>query len=164
MKSKIKHEGSSDMGLKTSAIGFTEPGESHGAGDCSFVTYDERIAESNSGFFFDLLENAPDAFFGLTPEGVITYLNPAFETLTGWERNEWIGRPIADIFVEDLDSELCGALKFENGSQRRVFEYDIRLKGGSSLNAEITVSVCMRGDKHASIVGSIRDNTVTKRS
>lgn len=164
MKSKIKQEVSLDTGLKPSPIGFTESAESFGMHDSSFATYGERAAESDSGFFFELLENAPDCFFGLTPEGIITYLNPAFETLTGWERDEWIGRPLADIFVEDADSGLSAFLKFENGGERRVFESDIRLKCGGPLNAEISVSVCMREGKHASVVGSIRDNTARKRS
>lgn len=151
-----------DTGLKPSPIGLTESAESFGMHGSSFVTYGEMAAESGSGFFFELLENAPDCFFGLTPEGIITYLNPAFETLTGWERNEWIGKPLADIFVEDADSGLSASLKFENGGERRVFESDIRLKGGGPLNAEI--SVCMREGKHASVMGSIRDNTVRKRS
>lgn len=165
MKSKIKREGSSDTGLKPSPGGFTESGESFGGDESSFIPYDESEAESNSGFFFELLENAPDSFFGLTPEGIIAYINPAFETLTGWKRGEWIGRPLSDLFVENGRGDAVrDSLKLEYGGQRRVIETDIRLNGGGSLNAEISVSVYTREGKYASIVGSIRDNTGRKRS
>jgi len=164
MKSKFKHEGPSDTVLKPSPTGFTESGGSLGPGEYAYAPY-ESDGENGKGFFFEILENAPDSFFSLTPEGVITYINPAFEALTGWERGEWIGRPFRDLFIEDMgDDALRDSLKFENGGQRRVIEADIRLNDGSSLSVEISVSAYTREGKHEGIVGSIRDNTVRKRS
>jgi len=164
MKSKFRHEGSSDTGINPSPVGFTESGASFGIGEGSFDSY-ESVTEKDRGFFFEILENAPDVIFNLTPEGVITYINPAFETLTGWKCGEWIGSPLSDLFVDDRGGDAVrDSLKFENGGQRRVIEADMRLNGGSSLNVEISVSVCTQEGKHAVIVGSIRDNTGRKRS
>ena len=96
-----------------------------GPGEYAYAPY-ESDGENGKGFFFEILENAPDSFFSLTPEGVITYINPAFEALTGWERGEWIGRPFRDLFIEDMgDDALRDSLKFENGGQRRVIEADM---------------------------------------
>src|SRR5213080_680188 len=40
-----------------------------------------------------LVEGVRDIIFALSPEGTIASLNPAFETITGWRREEWVGRP-----------------------------------------------------------------------
>src|SRR5437773_7460928 len=36
-----------------------------------------------------LVEGVRDIIFALSPEGTIASLNPAFETITGWRREEW---------------------------------------------------------------------------
>src|SRR5436309_1526807 len=40
-----------------------------------------------------LVEGVRDIIFALSPEGTIASLNPAFETIAGWRREEWVGRP-----------------------------------------------------------------------
>ena len=42
-----------------------------------------------------------DVVFSLTPEGVITILNPAFQESTGLEPGEWIGRPYIELVHPD---------------------------------------------------------------
>ncbi len=120
---------------------------------------------SRAGFFFDLVEYAPEVFFGLTPGGVIIYINPSIETLAGWGRDAWIGRPFSDLLVLDNgNGPARDYLKYENRMRTRVFEADIRLCDGGSLNAEVTLSFRLRRGKVAGIVGTLRDNTRRKRS
>src|SRR5438132_5621607 len=42
-----------------------------------------------------LVEGVRDIIFALSPEGTIASLNPAFETITGWRREEWVGRSVS---------------------------------------------------------------------
>src|SRR5438132_1353415 len=50
-----------------------------------------------------LVEGVRDIIFALSPEGTIASLNPAFETITGWRREEWVGRPFERlVHPEDL--------------------------------------------------------------
>jgi PAS domain S-box-containing protein len=96
----------------------------------------------------------------MTPEGIITYINPAFETLTGWERSTWIGRPFSDLLVDAAGAKLShNPLGFENGDRKKVFESYILASGGGSLSAEVSLSFRMKGDKVIGVVGSVRDNT-----
>src|SRR5437588_685623 len=44
-----------------------------------------------------LVEGVRDIIFALSPEGTIASLNPAFETIAGWRREEWVGRPAGGI-------------------------------------------------------------------
>jgi two-component system, chemotaxis family, CheB/CheR fusion protein len=39
-----------------------------------------------------------DAVLTTDPEGRVTYMNPAAESLTGWEAGESLGRPLEDVF------------------------------------------------------------------
>ena len=49
----------------------------------------------------NLFESVRDLVYTLSADGVITSLNPAFDTLTGWSRDEWIGRPVNDLIHPD---------------------------------------------------------------
>src|SRR6266571_3870019 len=48
-----------------------------------------------------LVEGVRDIIFALSPEGTIASLNPAFETLTGWRREEGVGRPFERLVRAD---------------------------------------------------------------
>jgi PAS domain S-box-containing protein len=51
--------------------------------------------------FRHLFEGARDVIITLSEEGVVTSLNPAFEHITQWASDEWIGQPIAPLFHAD---------------------------------------------------------------
>src|SRR3989442_12298828 len=44
-----------------------------------------------------LVENAKDVIFTLSTGGMISSLNPCFETITGWSLADWLGTPFARI-------------------------------------------------------------------
>jgi PAS domain S-box-containing protein len=53
--------------------------------------------------FRNLVEGARDVIFTLSSEGVITSLNPAFERITQWTRDAWVGRHFRELLhPEDL--------------------------------------------------------------
>src|SRR5947209_14566890 len=39
-----------------------------------------------------------DAVLTTDPDGLVTYLNPVAETLTGWSAAEALGKPLEDVF------------------------------------------------------------------
>lgn len=159
VKSKVKHHIVPEMGLKPAALDLIEPIKTILDGASSSVSYNSECA-GGGDYFFGLLEESPDVFFSLTPEGTITYINPAIESLTGWERDMWIGRPFSDLLVSDTgDNTARNYLEFEDGRQRRVFEADIRLSGGGSISTEVSVSFSAKRGDFTGIIGSLRDNT-----
>src|SRR5229473_2598307 len=56
-----------------------------------------------------LVEGVRDIIFALSPEGTIASLNPAFETIAGWRREEWVGQPFERlVHPEDLPVGILG--------------------------------------------------------
>ncbi len=48
-----------------------------------------------------LIESSPDAVILYNPEGKVLYVNPAFERIYGWSRQEWLGRRIDFVPIEE---------------------------------------------------------------
>ncbi len=62
---------------------------------------EERLRKSEEQYR-TVFEIAPDLIFSLSAnDGTITSLNPAFERLTGWSHNEWLGRSFKKLVHPD---------------------------------------------------------------
>jgi len=78
-----------------------------------------------------LIESASDIISTVSTEGILTSLNPAFENILGWPRNDWIGKHVLDlIHPEDVpaaESVLKAALR---GERPPVHDIRIRTRSG----------------------------------
>ena len=59
-----------------------------------------NIPDLSDGYRY-LVENAMEIIFTLSPDGTITYINPAYEELSGFTRSELIGKPFFSIMETD---------------------------------------------------------------
>lgn len=126
--------------------------------------FQERI-KNDEDFFRDLIETVPDVIFSLSPEGEITFLNSAFEMLTGWRRQDWIGRPFTELVGFKQRKKFREAFsKLTNEQLHQHMEIPIILKEGEYLTAEVTVRHQMRDGEVIRILGTARDITERKRS
>jgi PAS domain S-box-containing protein len=107
-----------------------------------------------------LVESARDAIITITSKGTFTSLNRAFETLTGWSREEWIGKTFSDLFHPDdaRDVQLLFRQALE-GMTPPVQEYRLRTKSGDSLLGEMTITPQMENGKIVGVLGIARDVT-----
>jgi len=96
---------------------------------------------------------------------VVTSLNPAFETITGWSRADWIGKPFPSIVhPDDLSSALTafhGALRGEVSS---TLELRVRTRSGEYLVGEFIMPPLIADGKVVGISGIARDITERKRA
>ncbi|MEM2780493.1 MAG: PAS domain S-box protein [Candidatus Bathyarchaeia archaeon] len=124
----------------------------------------ERALAESERRYRTLVETAPDVIYTLSSDGKIISLNPAFEKITGWKREEWIGKPFVEIIhpddvakaVESFRRILAGKLEIE------PLELRVHAKSGEYLVGEfVSVPLIVNGE----IVGELgiaRDVTSRK--
>jgi PAS domain S-box-containing protein len=88
-----------------------------------------------------LIKNAPDAIVMLDVHGNFTSINPFCETLTGWARDEWIGRPfLGQVHSDDaarMKACLADAL---DGRMTPMAEARVLNKAGEFLWMEFIIT------------------------
>jgi diguanylate cyclase (GGDEF)-like protein/PAS domain S-box-containing protein len=112
--------------------------------------------------FRSFLEANPIPLVIYDLEGLIRYLNPAFENTFGWDRNEVIGQKIPFIPPEEMEPSLNHIRKVLEGAVPPNFETRRLTKAGELL--EINLTSFRYNDEEgnpAGIVAMLRD--VTKR-
>lgn len=117
----------------------------------------EQLQQSEEQFR-SLFESARDAMFSLLTNGVIKSLNPAFETITGWERAEWLGKSFLELLhpedrlpAERVFGEVIAGKRFTPQ------EYRIVTKSGGYLPTEFTTTPLLVEGKVVGILGIGRD-------
>ncbi len=119
-----------------------------------------RLSEAR---YRSVVNNAGDLIFTLSGEGIYLSLNPAFEKISGWPVQEWIGKSFSplvpptelprafDVLQKTLREEAVG-----------VFELPVRKKSGDYFTGEFTVAPLREGDSII-LLGICRDVSERKR-
>jgi len=113
-----------------------------------------------------LVEAAPDVIYTVSAEdGSFTSLNPAFETLTGWSRAEWLGKPLMGIVhPDDLPLAIETFQKASRGETHPPYELRVLSKSGEYLVGEFTSTPHVKDGKVVGELGIARDITKRKRA
>ena len=132
--------------------------------------YNQRILDSlkeSEAKFKTLFENASDYIVYIDAEGTILETNDAVEQLTGFKREEVIGRNFAEIgFTRpELGRK---ALKLVRdvfaGRPTQITEYENLRKDGTVVTIEANPRLVKKGGKPIGILAVIRDITERKRA
>jgi PAS domain S-box-containing protein len=107
-----------------------------------------RISESR---YRSLVDRARDVIFTLSPDGRITSLNPAFETVTGLPAAEWVGRPFSALIASEKAEEIWTALRQTPGP---ALEVPVRAASGERV---LEVVLAMSLDASVDLLGIGRD-------
>ncbi|MGB7575022.1 MAG: PAS domain S-box protein, partial [Thermodesulfobacteriota bacterium] len=125
---------------------------------------EEALRESEQRYR-NLVENAPDVIFTLAPDGTITSLNPAFETITGWSGAEWLHKQFAPMLhPSDLSQGLELFQLFLKGEKIAPFQFKVLTKSGDYLVADFTVAPQIQNQSVIGILGIARDITERKKA
>ncbi len=131
--------------------------------------YDRKRAESalreSQERYRMLIETSPDIIYTVSADDcTIRSLNSAFERVTGWPRDPWIGMPFVD-FIHPDDRQL--ALKtFDEalqGKPRKRYELRCLTASGEYRTAEFTSSALAERERVVAALGIARDITDRKR-
>jgi PAS domain S-box-containing protein len=110
-----------------------------------------------------LVESAGDVLFCLSPEGIITFLNPVFETLTGWQRSEWIGRSFTSLIHSDDLPDAAAAFRcLLEGKSLAATDWRVLTESGFIVGEFITAAK-VEGGKTTMVLGTVRDITKRKK-
>jgi PAS domain S-box-containing protein len=112
----------------------------------------------------DFLENANDFIFTLDRNGCFDYLNNRFTSLTGFEKEDWLGNSFLEIIAASDRESALNSYRMAHQGKARIFESRIL---SSQKHSDTVLSINITPIfEHGSIVGSIgiaRDVTDQKK-
>jgi two-component system cell cycle sensor histidine kinase/response regulator CckA len=120
----------------------------------------EEAVQRSEEQYRTLVDGVKDVIFALSPEAVVTALNPAFEEITGWTREEWLGKPFVGLLHPD-DVRTARALieTVLRGESRGEVRLRVRTRGGEHRIGEFRANVQRRDGEPVGIYGIVRDIT-----
>lgn len=110
------------------------------------------------------VENSADAIVMARPDGVIYYVNPSFENVTGYSRAEAVGKNPSILRVESTPDETYKSL-WQSIIAKKPWRGELynRRKNGEIYPVELTVSpVLDEHDEIISVLGIHRDITLAR--
>ena len=132
--------------------------------DVTKLTINERISASNEEKYFSLVEEFPDGIITGNLMGYVTYVNPAFCRLTGFSKDEIIGRHalrLQTVISKDIKGYWNLVKQLLTGGKEKIyFEFPYDRKDGSVGIGETYVNVIHYKGKRE-LIGICRD--ITKR-
>jgi two-component system, sporulation sensor kinase E len=120
----------------------------------------ETLLEESRQQYRSLFEYSLDIVSMLDLNGTITNLNPQFEKITGFRRDEYIGKNLADLIPEPYRQKVLEkvASVVENCSPQ-TFELQLMHKNGKPLTFQSTTLPIIVNEKIAGIICNSRDVT-----
>ncbi|MEW6001600.1 MAG: PAS domain S-box protein [Nitrospirota bacterium] len=125
---------------------------------------EERLQRSEERYR-NLVENAIDVIFTLSIDGKITSLNPAFETITGWSRTEWLGKDFSPlIHPDDLSLALQNFKRALSGEIPPTCELRVLSKSGEYVIGEFITAPQVENGRVINLLGVARNITERKET
>jgi PAS domain S-box-containing protein len=134
------------------------------AGIAQDITERKRAEEAwreSEERYRELFENAKDAIYVHDLSGRYTSVNRAAEELSGFTREEIMGKHFSDfVSARDLEQVLCRKLDEENET---VYEVELVTRSGQRVPVEISSRVIYENGVAVGVQGTARDITDRKR-
>jgi PAS domain S-box-containing protein len=125
----------------------------------------EEAVRRSEQQYRDLVETAQDVVFTLGVDGTFSSLNRAFETITGWPREEWIGAFFPPLVHPDDLATAFGALTtIAGGKPLTASELRISHAKGGYVVGEFTITPQVEDGQVVGALGIARDITERKRA
>jgi PAS domain S-box-containing protein len=124
----------------------------------------EEIIKEREVQYRELVETARDAIYTLSADGTFTSLNAAFESATGWKRDEWLGKPFVDVLhPNDVPKIRERFGRSTSGEPQPLEEIHIKTKSGKYVLVELSTVPQTRNGKVVGVLGIGRDITERKQ-
>jgi PAS domain S-box-containing protein len=125
----------------------------------------EQALRESEERYRDLVENANDVVYTLDLEGNLTSVNKAAETITGYSRDQLIGKNLAGLLTpESVEANRAMLTRKLEGEERTNYEMDMRSVDGRILMFEIGSKLVYRDGKPTGVQGIARDITSRRQA
>jgi len=125
------------------------------------LTTKERELQDSNRFLSMIMDNASDAIFSLDGKGRFTHVNDATARITGYTREQLLGRPFAMLFPAEVrETRTQRLLALMRGDRRVTHQLvDIERADGSSRTLQYAITPLADDDELGAIVGTAEDVT-----
>jgi PAS domain S-box-containing protein len=124
----------------------------------------ERESQESEKKYRDLVESINDAIYVADANGVITYISPAIESISGYRSSEIVGRSFAEfIYPQDLPRVREQLEKFLSGHVEPT-EYRVVIKSGDTRWIRSSSRPIFEGDRVIGLRGVITGIDERKRA
>ena len=119
----------------------------------------EHALRRSEARYRDLFENATDMIATVDIAGRFTAVNAAFANTLGYDRDELIGRPLAELVPDEWHSVLADARedKLDNDRSATVYKHDLRARDGHTVPVEVASRVIVEDGRPIGIEAICRD-------
>ncbi|MFP3983623.1 MAG: sigma 54-interacting transcriptional regulator [Desulfurivibrionaceae bacterium] len=112
------------------------------------------------------LDNVADGVFTVDASWEISSFNSAAENITGWERDEVIGKSCTDVFQSNICGKKC--LLYESIRKKApVIDRSIFMKDRNGNSIPVSISAAPLYDHEGNVLGAVetfRDNSITLKN
>jgi PAS domain S-box-containing protein len=145
-----------DIGMPTCLMGTVQ--------DITERKRTETVLRESERQYRRLVENSLDIIFTLSTDGKFSSLNPAFETITGWSRAEFLGKSFTPIIhPDDLPLAMEILQSVLQGETPPIFELRVLSKSGEHIVGQFTATPQIQKGKVSGLLGIARDITKLKK-
>jgi PAS domain S-box-containing protein len=121
--------------------------------------------QASEARYRDLFENANDIIYTLDLEGNLTSINKIGERVTGYNRDELLGKSIASIVLENYHNPMLSMLQRKmDGETRTTYPLEILAKDGRRVTLEVSSRLIYETNRPVGIQGIARDITERART
>jgi len=111
----------------------------------------------------DLIENANDLIFTLNLKGDFMFINRRLSTLTGFTREDWMGRSFFDLVAPEDRVEARNNFNKTLQGKARIFEMRMICQNGFPLFLSMNINPIFEKGEVVGVVGIARDITQRKK-
>lgn len=108
-----------------------------------------------------LLQVTPNVVYGLDiPSGAITFLNPLFESITGWAVDDWLGKAFVElVHPDDIPRAMNVFQRICDGKTTEPHELRVLCKDGHYVGGDFTSVPKIKEGRVCGILGISRNIT-----
>lgn len=122
----------------------------------------EGELRETAGKYRDLVENINEVIFSTDARGVVTYVSPVIETLSGYAPAEVIGRSFSTFLHDEDAARLVQAFKRTLGGPVQPGDYRLLTRDGQVRWIRVSMQAVVEGDRVAGARGVVTDLTESK--